>query len=208
MIPWDGKRLLPGDDDQIDDYPGLATWWRQAEEIWNAHRSSDRLTLLDQIDYRRKLSQQFPAAAQRVVYSASGMYLAAARVSDPSAVIEHSLYWAAASGIDEARYLTAILNSDTLTQLVRPLQARGEHNPRHFDKYIFQLPIPLYDPGNPEHQQLAELAKHAEEAAAAVELPDVSFQAQRRRIREALSRDGVGGEINNLTTTLLAAAHR
>ena len=58
---------------------------------------------------------------------------------------------------------------------------------------------------NPEHQQLAELARHAEEAAAAVELPPrVSFQAQRRRIREALSRDGVGGEINNLTTVLLA----
>ena len=56
------------------------------------------------------------------------------------------------SGAGYVRYLTAILNSDTLTQLVRPLQARGEHNPRHFDKYIFQLPIPLYDPGNPEHR--------------------------------------------------------
>jgi SAM-dependent methyltransferase len=125
VIPWDGKKLLAGDDDQIGDYPGLAAWWRQAEEIWNEHRSSDRLTLLGQIDYRRKLSQQFPPAAHRVVYSASGMYLAAARVSDQAAVIEHSLYWAATAGIDEARYLTAILNSDTLTQLVRPLQARG-----------------------------------------------------------------------------------
>ena len=73
---------------------------------------------------------------------------------------------------------------------MRPPQARGEHNPRHFGKYIFQLPIPLYDPGNPEHWQLAELAKLAEEATAALELPGVSLQAQRRRIREALSRDG------------------
>lgn len=70
------------------------------------------------------------------------MYLAAARVSDPAAVIDHKLYWATASTIGEAQYLTAILNSDVLTQLVRPLQARGEHNPRDFDKYIFQLPIP------------------------------------------------------------------
>ena len=30
---------------------------------------------------------------------------------------------------------------------------------------------------------------------------------QRRRMREALSRGGVGGEINNLTTVLLAGAH-
>ncbi len=67
VIPWDGKKLLAGDDDRIDDYQGLAAWWRQAEEIWNAHRASDRLTLLDQIDYRHKLSQQFPPPAHRVV---------------------------------------------------------------------------------------------------------------------------------------------
>jgi hypothetical protein len=207
VIPWDGKKLLDGSDDQLDDYPGLADWWRRAEQTWNSHRSSDRLTLLGQLDYRHKLSHQFPAPAHRVVYSKGGMYLAAARVSDPSAVIDHTLYWAAVSGIEEAQYLTAILNSDVLTQLVRPLQARGEHNPRHFDKYIFQLPIPLYHPGNPEHRQLAELAKHAEEAAAALELPPgVSFQAQRRRIREALSRAGLGGEINNLTSALLTVA--
>ena len=30
------------------------------------------------------------------------------------AVIEHKLYWAAVSGVDEARYLTAILNSDLI----------------------------------------------------------------------------------------------
>ncbi len=207
VIPWDGKKLLDVSDDRLDDYPGLAEWWRQAEQTWNTHRSSDRLTLLGQLDYRHKLSHQFPPPAHRVVYSKGGMYLAAARVSDPAAVIDHKLYWAAASTIGEAQYLTAILNSDVLTQLVRPLQARGEHNPRDFDKYIFQLPIPLYDPGNSEHRQLAELAKRAEEATAALELPPgVSFQAQRRRIREALSRDGLGGEINNLTSTLLAVA--
>ncbi len=208
VIPWDGKKLLDGSDDQIDDYPGLASWWRKAEQVWDANRSSDRMTLRERLDYRRGLSHQFPAPTHRVVYSKGGMYLAAARVSDQTAVIDHKLYWAAASTIGEAHYLIAILNSDVLTQLVRPLQARGEHNPRDFDKYIFRLPIPLYDPGNSEHRQLAELAKRAEEAAAAVELPaGVSFQAQRRRIREALSRDGVAGEINNLTTGLLAPAY-
>ena len=163
--------------------------------------------LSERLDYRRGLSQQFPAPAHRVVYSASGMYLAAAIVSDPMAVIEHKLYWAAVSGIDEARYLTAILNSDALTQLVRPLQARGEHNPRDFDKYVFRLPIPLYNPGDEDHRNLVTLAERAEEAAAAVELPAVSFQAQRRRIREALAGDGVGAAINELTTALLAHAH-
>ena len=183
VIPWNGTKLLDGSDDHIDDYPGLAAWWRNGEKIWNAHRSSDRLTLLGRLDFRHGLSSQFPLLAHRVVYTKGGMYLAAARVSDPSAVIENTLYWAATSGIDEARYLTAILNSDTLTQLVRPLQARGEHNPRHFDKYIFRLPIPLYNEDSPEHRQLVDLAERAEQVAQAVELPSgVAFQALRRRI--------------------------
>jgi hypothetical protein len=71
------------------------------------------------------------------------MYLAAAWVSDPSAVIDPTLYWAAVSRVSEERFLTAILDSDVLTQQVRPLQADGEHNPRHFGKYILRLPFPL-----------------------------------------------------------------
>jgi SAM-dependent methyltransferase len=92
VIPWDSKdkRLLSSDDDRLDDYRGLADWWRRADVMWNAHRSSDRLTLHGQLDYRHKLSHQFPPPAHRVVYSKGGMYLAAAWVSDPSAVIATS----------------------------------------------------------------------------------------------------------------------
>ena len=207
VIPWDDKRLLDGTDDRIEDYPGLESWWRMAEDAWNAHRSSDRLTLREQLDYRKKLTDQMPLAPRRVVYSKGGMYLAAAVVTDQWAVVDHTLYWATVNTVDEGRFLTAILNSDVLTELVRPLQARGEHNPRHFDKYIFRLPIPKYDPANPDHRQLAAFAERAEQVAEAVELPDgVSFQAQRRRLREALTTDGVGVELNEATASLLARA--
>lgn len=205
VIPWDGKELLAGNSDRIDDYPGLAAWWRHAEETWTAHRSSERLTLLGQLDFRRKLSQQFPPPPYRVVYTKGGMYLAAAIITDPAAVIDHKLYWATASGLGEARYLTAILNSDVLTQLVRPLQARGEHNPRDFDKYIFQLPIPLYDPNISEHRQLVQSAERAEQVSHAVELPSgVSFQALRRRIRIAMVEDGVAQDIDELVKAALS----
>ncbi|MGH3612439.1 MAG: hypothetical protein ACRDRK_07530 [Pseudonocardia sp.] len=43
---------------------------------------------------------------------------------DPEVVIENTLYWAAASGLDEARYLTAVLNSTALLDLVRPCSTR------------------------------------------------------------------------------------
>jgi len=131
VIPWDGTRLETTTTSRLDQYPGLADWWRKAEKVWDRHRSSD-LTLLGQLNYRGKLSAQLPSSQHRVVYTKSGMYLAAAYLDDVRAVIDHKLYWATVSGPDEGRYLTAVLNSDALLQLVRPLQARGEHNPRDF----------------------------------------------------------------------------
>ncbi len=191
-------------DERLDLHTGLAKWWRSAEAVWIKHRSSERLTLAERLDYRHGLAQQFPAANHRVVYGASGMYLAAAVVSDPNAVIEHKLYWGSAASHDEARFLTAILNSAIVTMAVRPLQARGEHNPRDFDKYIFRLPIPAYDPDDAAHDLLVRLAIQAEQVAANVDLPAIRFEAQRRRIREALTKGGVAAEIDAIVKTLLA----
>jgi SAM-dependent methyltransferase len=204
VIPWVGQRLLHGEDERLDLYPGLAQWWRSAEAVWAQNRSSERLSLLERLDYRRALSQQFPAADYRVVYTKSGMYLAAAIVSDPTAVIDHKLYWGPAPSLDEAHFLTAILNSTTLTMAVRPLQARGEHNPRDFDKYVFQLPVPLYDADDPVHMRLVELAMRSEQVAASVDLPAVRFEAHRRRVRVALAEDGVGADIDEIVKLLLA----
>ena len=205
VVPWDGSRLLEGE--SLDQYPGLADWWRTAEQLWNRHRSSDRLTLIEQLDYRRKLSEQFPAPPFRVIYSASGMYLAAAIVTDQRAVIEHALYWGPASTLGEARYVAAILNSSALTHALRPLQARGEHNPRHYDKYVWRVPIPMFDASDQEHLALATLAARAEELVGAIELSaGVTFQAIRRRVREALEVSGLAGELDEAVVELLRQA--
>jgi hypothetical protein len=207
VIPWDGERLLQGDDPRLDQYPGLAGWWREAERVWMSNRSSDRLTLPDQVNFRGKLSGQFPAPTQRVVYTKGGMYLAAARVTDPNVVIDHKLYWAAAANIGEARYLTAVLNSVMLGRLVRPLQARGEHNPRDFDKYVFQVGIPLFDTDDERHMQLAALAEQAETLAESVELPEGRrFELYRRLVREALAASEVGQAIEVAVAELLTPA--
>lgn len=138
-----------------------------------------------------------------MVYTKSGMYLAAAYVGDPRAVIDHKLYWASVAGPEEGRYLTGVLNSDALLQLVRPLQGRGEHNPRDFDKYVWQMPIPLYDRQQPLHRDLVHLATRAEQIAASVELPTQSFQALRRRVRQALETDGVAADLDTAVRALL-----
>jgi len=85
-----------------------------------------------------------------------------------------------------------------------PLQARGGGGRRHFDKYIFQAPIPLYDPSVDLHLQLVELAETAEAVAAAVQLPEgKTFPAWRGMIRDALARDSVGEQIEQAVSALL-----
>jgi SAM-dependent methyltransferase len=205
VIPWDrnSNKLLNGSSELIDEYQGLARWWRAAETIWMQHRSSTRLSLIERLDYRHGLSQQFPIADHRVVYSASGMYLAAAVVTNPNAIIEHKLYWAPADTYQEAQFLAAVLNSTSLTNAVRPLQARGEHNPRDFDKYVFQLPIPPYDHRNSSHQELVGLAERSSHLATSIDLPMAHFQAQRRKVRKVLTEEGVLAEIDTIVKRLL-----
>jgi hypothetical protein len=89
VIPWVDGELLDADDERLDENPGLAQWWRTAAATWNANRSSEKLTLLGQLDYMGKFRQQFPPPQHRITYTKGGMYLAAARIDDPRVVIDH-----------------------------------------------------------------------------------------------------------------------
>src|SRR3954466_8988242 len=56
-------------------------WWEKAEQLWLANRSSERLTLTEQLDYQSKLSKQFPLPSLRVVYNRAGMHITAAKIA-------------------------------------------------------------------------------------------------------------------------------
>ena len=205
VVPWEGTQLMDGENARIDLYPRLAAWWRKAEQVWLAHRSSERLTLLAQLDFRRKFRDQFPAQAQRVVYSKAGMHLAAARVTDPSAVIDHTLYWGAAGSEAEALYLCAILNSPQVTALVRPLMSYGKDE-RHIDMAVWRLPIPLHDPGDEQHRRLAELGRQAEDEIAALDIDEGKhFPALRRQVRTNLAASPTGRQIDALVDSLMTS---
>ena len=119
-------------------------------------------------------------------------------------MIEHKLYWAAASSMEEAQYLSAILNSATLTARVEPLQSRGAFGPRDFDLYVFHVPIPLFDPAD-----LRTLSSPSWEARAEIRLQrrpgwQLGFQKARRLVREGLEATGVSGAIESAVDELLA----
>lgn len=205
------RAVLPLSDDRImqpsevGGLPGLSKWWDQVEEGWETGRKpSEKSPLLERFDYQSQLSAQLPTATHRVLYSKSGNTLAAARLEGSEAVIDHKLYWAAASSVNEARYLLGILNSATLLDRVRPLQTRGLFGARDFDKYVFHVPFPTYDPRNSNHQVLTEVVRQAEQVARKVDLSAVTrFTVARTRVREALSATGLASELEQAVSRIL-----
>ena len=159
------------------------------------------------MDYYGKLSGQFPVAPIRVVYTKSGTNPAACFVQDETAVVDSQLYWASVETREEAHYLCAILNSETLRVSVQHYQARGQWGARHFDKYVFNLPIPRFECDNAIHRALADAGQTAADVAQNVPSKEGEyFTRTRKRIRTALAEHGVAGEIDRLTEQLLDAA--
>lgn len=203
VLPIEGNQILEGESSRIDFYPGVAEWWQHAEQLWGEHRSSERLTLIERLNFRRGLSEQIPAPPLRVVYSKAGMHVAAAVVDNPNAIIENTLYWGTVTSEEEGLYLCAILNSPTLTQLVRPLMAYGKDE-RHIDKQVWKLPIPLYDSNNEVHTQIAELGRLEAELIAALDLNESAlFVGLRRLARKALAEGPYADKLDELVVGLL-----
>jgi len=209
VIPLDGAAVLDAAAARDAGHDHLASWLGDIEAKWRMHCAKNaagepRLTLSQQVDYMRKLSAQASEAAIRIVYTASGIRLSAARVGDAGAVVEHKAYWTAASSAEEAHYLLGVLNSAAALAKITDLQSHGQRDKRDFDNLVWTLPIPEYDPDDTLHRDLAAAALRAEALAATVDLaPHKHFTAKRRAIRAAVAEARIAAEIEGLVDALL-----
>ena len=205
VIPWDDDagKLLDRDAARDAARLNLSRWLSEVEELWKQHGKRSDEPLVPRLDFFGQLSAQMPPGPIRVIYGASGTLPAAAILRDRRAIVEHKLYWTAA-GEDEARYLEAILNSETARAGAAHLQSRGQWGARDFDKVMLELPIPDFSASDALHVDLVAAAGQAEVVSASVALPSgVNFIRARRLIRSALEGDGVGPRIEGLVTRLL-----
>ena len=202
VIPCDNNALLSRN--VIDLNPGLQQWWQQANDVWDANRSSERMTLTERLDYQATFSKQLPAAKLRVVYNKSGMHICSSILRDSDAVLTHGLYWASVGSEQEASYLCAILNAPVTTDLTRPLMSYGKDE-RDIHKHVWELPIPTFNPCDTVHARIAELGRKLEILVATFQVEErVHFGATRRHIREAILKTADGEELNDLTTDLIS----
>ncbi len=183
---------------------GLYGWMSAAENIWTKNSDSGSMTLLQRWNYHNELGSQVPIAPIRVAYAASGTIPAAHLLRDRTAVIEHGIYWGAVESEKEGYFLLNILNSEVSRARVAAMQARGQWGARHFDKVMFNLPIPRFNEKSKLHCDLAAAAEKAEKIAQVVPFPEnVKFQRARKLVRDALTENGITKTIDTLVARLL-----
>ena len=219
LLPYMASReppraIIPADPDAgvLADPGRRCPFWRELDEIYDAHRGVGRgtpPTLIDQFDFRKKLSAQplRPAPGRRMVlYPASGDLMRAARTRAGVAVVNAKLYWLTVSSEAEAGYLVAILNARCL----RRAFAESKESGRDFHLHPWRkVPIPRYDAKIREHRRLAELCAVAErvvERRVQAELagrPTLGQPGLSAAARLAVSESKAGQEIERIVARLL-----
>jgi hypothetical protein len=172
-----GYRIIQRPEAQARGKAHLTRYLEEVEEGWRKSKSSQGMTIYERLDYDGGLSKQSPNLRYKVVYLRSGTNLAATVVVDEpypvkvgssevkvnGIIIHTTLYLYQTNNENEAHYLTAVLNSSILNELVKPMQTKGAYGPRDFHKKPLEFPIPQYDPNNPIHRRLSELGREAKE---------------------------------------------
>ena len=188
--------------------------WSQINRVWEEHKSAaNRLSLLRRLDYYGNLSVQLEwqhgdVRPYRIVYTKSGEPTASI-LFDDEAILDHLLYWTSCASIDEAYFLIAIINSNTLYEMVKPLMSKGQFGARDVHKHLWRLPIPEFDVAYATHRDIADAGR---QAAVGVEgelerlreaRPGFTVTIARREIRKWLRESAEGKRVEEVVGVLL-----
>ena len=164
--------------------------WQSISKLWEANKArATKLTLLGQLDYYGKLSSQLAWRRNmgnrtlRIIYADAGIPTAGL-LDDTCALVDSTLYWVTCNSLEEAHYLLAIINSESLREAASPLMPKGQFGARHLHKHLWKLPIPEHDAANTLH---AEISAAGKSAAAGAERQLAQIRADRQASRKTFS---------------------
>ena len=193
--------------------------WRFISDLWEKTKNpTTKLSLLEQLTYRSKLSAQLAWRRDpndlpiRIVYTSAGRPTAA-RLTDDDALVESKLFWVACRNTQEANYLLAVINSDALAAGVNKYTTPNwSGNTRDLQKHLWKLPIPQFDPRRRRHAAVADAGKAAAEGAArrlaALQdaRPRLTSTVARRELRKWLAESDEGRAVEDAVGRLLRGA--
>ncbi|MFA7289046.1 MAG: N-6 DNA methylase [Melioribacteraceae bacterium] len=159
--------LHSADELMIEGYINASRWFKSAERFWEQLRTENnkKFTAEFYLNWQSKLTSQNLSSPYLVLYNASAADANATIVKrediDLEFIVESVSYVLYTGSINEAYYLTAILNSSIPNLMMKDFQARGLFGARHVHKKILDIYFPEFDKNNEKHSHLAELGEDA-----------------------------------------------
>ena len=160
------------DTQRLDDR--MRSRWEKMEQLWEANRGrADIKSLSQRLNYHNILTSQLEYLREpgnrpvRIAYTQSGRPTAALIV-DGQAILDRKLYQVTCRNLEEAYYLLAIINSQTLERVVSNFMPKGLFGARDLEKHLWKLPIPEYEASNKNHATLSLLGREAEQECQAL----------------------------------------
>ena len=152
-------------------YYNLAKWLENAENSWKKIRGkkTEKMDIYQRLNHYQGLVTQNPNSKYKVFYNTSGTYLTSSFIDTTKIQLNKNIqinnfisdcktYYYDTNDKNESRYLSAILNSPYINELIKPMQSRGLWGARDIHKKVLELPIPKFDNKNQIHIDLATLA--------------------------------------------------
>jgi hypothetical protein len=149
---------------------------------------------------RKKLSGQGWTSDDWIVVASAGGKLPCAaytrgdNIPCRKTIIDQTLYWSKVATKDEAIYITALMNSPAVIEVIQAHQPRGAFGERHIHKLAFDR-TPAYNPDAPKHVAVVRTAKAlllqwtTRKKAADMQaclMPEQHMITRRKKIRQAL----------------------
>ncbi len=148
-----------------------ANWFRNSESLWENLKTekSKKMTLRDRLNFQRGITDQNLNKRFLLLYSSSAKDANTLLIDrtqiDFNFIVENSAYVYYTENKNEGFYLTSILNSNILNEIIKPFQSAGLFGPRHVSKKILDVPFPQFDPKDELHLKLAKLGEECSRKA-------------------------------------------
>lgn len=148
-----------------------AQWMQEVEKKWIENRSSEDRDIYQRLNYNNTLESQLLWAKNIVIYNTSGTNLTAALVHPHDKisglpingfVSDAVTYFYYPKNEEEGHFLSAILNSTVVNNIIKEYQPQGLFGARHIHRRPFEAcPIPLFNEQDKAHLKLFELGREA-----------------------------------------------
>jgi hypothetical protein len=164
-------KLHSSDELLREGYMNTSKWFKNVESFWNIGRTekNKKITSEDYLNWQNKLTEQNLKSKYLVLYNSSAKDANATTVKrkdiDLEFFVENKTYCLDTDNLNEAYYLSSIINSTIPNLMMKDFQSRGLFGARDVHKKILDIYFPRFDETNEQHLHLADLGKKAHKKA-------------------------------------------